>query len=353
MKSSQSKVTIPTQEVSHCPECGSPGQLKFSDCQDLICKLPGSWSFFDCPSCGSLWLNPRPTDEAIPSLYTSAYHFTHGTPTSPLQEPAGVLAKIKFAIKLGIWMQAFGYENLDQQTSFPLLAQLGRVISFIPGQRQRAGYSIRFLHNREAGQRRLLEVGTGNGSFLWLMHSLGWEVEGLEPDPLAAQSARETGLNVITGTIEECELDSSAYDAVILHHVLEHLPNHKSVIEKLVSSIKVGGILISISPNPSSFMAKIFSHNWYGIADTPRHLSLPSPKAYKQLLANKNMSVNVQTTSQIAFWICRESISMKTTGHVGTSQVTFLPYFFTVLEELLLVLNSSLGEEVICVATKK
>ena len=352
MKSSQSKVIIPTQEVSHCPECGSPGQLKFSDCQDLICKLPGSWSFFDCPSCGSLWLNPRPTDEAIPSLYTSAYHFTHGTPTSPLQEPAGVLAKIKFAIKLGIWMQAFGYENLDQHTSFPLLAQLGRVISFIPGQRQRAGYSIRFLHNREAGQRRLLEVGTGNGSFLWLMHSLGWEVEGLEPDPLAAQSARETGLNIIANTIAEANLELVSYDAIVMHHVLEHLPNHKSVIEKLVLSLKSGGTLVSISPNPSGLLSKIYQENWYAL-DAPRHLALPSPKGYQKLLEDQNISINIQTTMQIIFWICRESLSIKSTGAIGSSQKSFLPMVVATLGKFLAVFSSSLGEEVICVATKK
>lgn len=351
MNSSQLDQNISTQKIDQCPECGSSGKIYITDCQDLICKIPGSWTFYQCSSCQSLWLNPSPTPDSIPKLYTNAYHFTHGTPSSPLTEPTGLIPKVKFAIKLGIWMQAFGYEQLERHTSIPHFIRLGRLISFLPGQRQRAGYSIRFLHNRNHDQHRLLEVGTGNGSFLWLMHHLGWEVEGLEPDPLAAQSAQETGLTIIPQTVEAANLSRSHYDAIVLHHVLEHLPDHQSVVKKLVSSLKPGGVLVSISPNPTGIISKVFKESWYAL-DAPRHLSLPSPDGYRKLFQNENVSVKVHTTMQIIFWMCRESLSIQKTGQVSSYNGSLLPQLSVILGSLLSVFNPYLGEEVICVATK-
>ena len=46
------------------------------------------------------------------------------------------------------------------------------------------------------GRGRLLDVGCGNGSYLSLMRTLGWDVAGVDVDPQAVAVCRARGLSV-------------------------------------------------------------------------------------------------------------------------------------------------------------
>ena len=59
-----------------------------------------------------------------------------------------------------------------------------------------AGVHVRDLP-RPTGPARLLDVGAANGEFLLRMRALGWEVAGLEPDPVAASLAQAAGFDVL------------------------------------------------------------------------------------------------------------------------------------------------------------
>lgn len=338
------------ESIPKCPLCNSEGSLLIKNLRDYICGVPGTWSFKKCHQCKSLWIDPRPTKEMIPSLYPRNYCFTHTEPQSPLKSPKGFAQQLKFAVKLGILEQAFGYQGLSHQTSLSWGIALGKLISWFPKMSKWAGYTVRFLSYRSQGH--LLEVGTGNGSFLWLMDKLGWQVTGIEPDPQAAQAAAATGLKIIQCDIEQVELRASSYDAIVLHHVLEHLPNPKNTLTKLVNSLKPGGILVSISPNPIGFIANSFAENWYQL-DPPRHLVLPSPEGYKSMFSKTSVvEVNVSTTMQTAFWMYKESLSLKQTGKPGLYQGWLVPKIFSWLNSMLLYIFPNSGEEVICIAVK-
>ncbi len=342
---------VKTQSVTRCPACNSEGKTLLENCRDRICYLPGNWSFKKCQECDSLWLDPSPTKEMIPSLYPSDYPFTHSQAKKPLQEPQGFIRQLMFAFKLGVLARKFKYPNLDKQTSLPFGFFCGKLLSYLPGVSKSVGYMVRFLSYCPQG--KLLEVGTGNGSFLWLMSKLGWQVEGIEPDPVAAKAAKDTGLNVWQCGIEDADLEAESYDAIVLHHVLEHIPEPKTVLEKLVNCLKPGGVLVCVTPNPVSNAANIFKNNWYGLAETPRHLVLPSPEGYKSMLQKSNTLVKVSTTMKIAFWMYRESLSIQKTGEVGKYQKTLLPKIATILSSFLLPIFPHIGEEVICYATKR
>ena len=49
---------------------------------------------------------------------------------------------------------------------------------------------------------RILDVGCGAGSFLHVARELGASVMGVEPSPVAAERARQFGIEVFTGTLE-------------------------------------------------------------------------------------------------------------------------------------------------------
>ncbi|UZQ55322.1 class I SAM-dependent methyltransferase [Trichothermofontia sichuanensis B231] len=343
---------IKSKNIEYCPICSATGNQELTGCRDYICGLPGTWTFYRCQHCQSLWLNPRPIDEAIPLLYPENYHFTHGQPSYPLQEPSGQWAKFKFAVKLGILESAFGYQGLTQRASNKLATRIGKVLGKIPGQSGQAGYAVRFLH-KPAGTPKLLEVGSGNGSFLWLMQELGWQVEGIEPDPYAAQASKMIGLNVKQGSVENAHLEPENYDAIVLHHVLEHLPNPKSTLLRLIEALRPKGVLVSISPNPVGILERLFKNNWYA-ADSPRHLVLPSPKGLRFIFntANIDAKVSIRTTMQIAFWVYQESLSIQKYSKVGQYKSNFYLKFPALLFSKLPWLFPYSGEEVICIAIK-
>jgi|688.fasta_scaffold166773_3 2-polyprenyl-3-methyl-5-hydroxy-6-metoxy-1,4-benzoquinol methylase len=339
------------ESVSQCPACNSLESAYFIENRhDYVCGLSGTWSFRKCHKCKSLWIDPRPIKEMIPFLYPENYTFTHGQPANPLKEPDGFLQRLLFAIKLGTLDQLFGYKGISSKASLSWGVALGKIISYFPRISKRAGYTVRYLSCIPSGN--LLEVGVGNGSFLWLMSALGWQVTGIEPDPEAAKAATATGLTIIPCDIESAELQDSYYDAIVLHHVLEHLPNPRIALSKLVKSLKSGGTLVSISPNPAGLIADLFGQNWYQL-DPPRHLVLPTSQGYKSLLEEELVELNISTTMQTSFWIFKESLSLRYTGKTGTYQGWLLPKIFSWISSFFLSVKPNSGEEVICVAVKK
>jgi 2-polyprenyl-3-methyl-5-hydroxy-6-metoxy-1,4-benzoquinol methylase len=342
--------SLKLEPVQSCPVCGSNGYVRLEGCRDHICGLSGNWSFRKCQQCDSLWIDPRPTKEMISYLYPDNYCFTHTQPEAPLKEPEGFFNKLRFSAKLAILEHKFGYKGLSQQASLSLGIKLGKFIRFLPGIPKWAGYTVRFLPYYPQG--RLLEVGAGNGQFLWLMNELGWHVEGIEPDPKAAQAAAVTGLKLIKCGVEDVDLEPSSYDAIVLHHVLEHLPDPKTVLKKLEYSLKPGGVLVSISPNPVGIIASCFKNNWYEL-DAPRHFILPSRKGYEFMLEGTKFQVKVYTILQIFFWICRESLSIHQTGIVGKYTGWLVPKILGLFTSILLPFFPDLGEEVVCYAVKE
>jgi SAM-dependent methyltransferase len=95
----------------------------------------------------------------------------------------------------------------------------------------------------------LLDVGTGIGQFLHHARKEFTDVEGLEISSSAIQIAREKyRLDIRRGTIENLDFDKK-YDHITLFHVLEHVHDPKSVLEKCRSLLTDDGLLVIAAPN--------------------------------------------------------------------------------------------------------
>jgi len=111
-----------------------------------------------------------------------------------------------------------------------------------------------FLHTHLPTPGRLLEIGPGNGRLLHLTRQAGWKGEGLELSSFMAKSVTERlGIPVLVANIEEPDLadrlEGKPYDLIILRHVLEHLPNPKSVLTTLRSLLTENGHILLEFPN--------------------------------------------------------------------------------------------------------
>ncbi len=114
---------------------------------------------------------------------------------------------------------------------------------------------------------KILEIGCGVGISLKEISQRGFKVCGIEPSITASQRGRETGMNIITGYFPDVDL-SESFDAVIMAHVLEHIPEPYNFLKK-VAMIAPGGSILIVQSNCRGLMPRIQKENWH--AWVPEH----------------------------------------------------------------------------------
>jgi 2-polyprenyl-3-methyl-5-hydroxy-6-metoxy-1,4-benzoquinol methylase len=110
--------------------------------------------------------------------------------------------------------------------------------------------------------RRLLDVGAHVGVFVEVAQQRGWDAWGLEPSRWAVDVGRERGLKMIQGGLRDAELDSSAYDAVTMWDVVEHLLDPQNELREAARVLKPGGVLLAHTINIDSTFAHVMGRYW-------------------------------------------------------------------------------------------
>ena len=107
---------------------------------------------------------------------------------------------------------------------------------------------------RSGGERRLLDVGAGTGQLLALARERGWAVAAVEPSGDACQSLREQfGAGSVVGRdLADLRDGVESYDAVIMAHVIEHLPDPLAALRSAWRLLAPGGRLVVATPNEAS-----------------------------------------------------------------------------------------------------
>jgi 2-polyprenyl-3-methyl-5-hydroxy-6-metoxy-1,4-benzoquinol methylase len=118
---------------------------------------------------------------------------------------------------------------------------------------------------------RLLDVGCGDGRFLAIARDCGWAVTGLEPDPVAADRARQRDLDVRVGGLEALADESSSFDAITLSHVIEHVHEPLKTLQDCYRLLRPSGRIWIETPNLESLGHLYFGEHWRGL-EAPRHL---------------------------------------------------------------------------------
>jgi 2-polyprenyl-3-methyl-5-hydroxy-6-metoxy-1,4-benzoquinol methylase len=102
---------------------------------------------------------------------------------------------------------------------------------------------------------RIIEIGTGTGSFPILCALAGYDCEGLEISQQLINHAhawgKELGVepNIRLGNVETTDLGESVYDVLIASSVFEHIEFWRPALKKMYRALKPGGALFFESTN--------------------------------------------------------------------------------------------------------
>ena len=227
-----------------CVICGSARTVVFrTDVRDLEYSVtpPRPFAELRCDSCGSQFLGPRPTEAELPPFYPSDYH--------AYNENHGALQK-----------QLVKYRARSRAKFY------GTLMTERPG--------------------RLFDVGAGDcRHFDALRQDLDVECAGIEIQPDVVAKGRALGYDIIEGTLEQADLTeySGRYDVVSMNHILEHVVEPRTMLERSFDLLRPGGHVIGQLPTVDSWEASIFGRNWGGY-HYPRHLQIPSKAGLAKLL---------------------------------------------------------------------
>lgn len=233
-----------------CPICKSNNtRLYRTDVTDLeyFVVPPRHFVMQKCRDCQSEFLAPRPRESELPPFYPSDYHAYN-------ENHSGVA-------RLLVQMRA----------------------------RSRARFYGRLLPGRHG---RIFDVGTGDcRHFDELRRFLDVECAGVEIQPDVAAKGRERGYEVIEGSLETADLTGHVgrYDIVSMNHVLEHVVDPHTMLERAYDLLSPGGYVIGQLPTVSSWENRVFGRNWGGY-HYPRHLQIPSKSGLFGLMEDVGLS---------------------------------------------------------------
>lgn len=345
-----------------CPLCESRTASLYPNLRDELYGSLGVWHLHRCSNaaCGLGSLQPPPTSAEILAAYES-YH-THA-PAEQLdsQAQASLLRILWAGARERFQARRFGYTPKSlpafENTAATALSWL---IPLLPGHRADFETSVFYLDAPAAlsaatdAAPRLLEVGCGNGKLLGRMEEFGWQVTGTDFDDNAVAAARTQNLDVRHGPLAAQGFEPHSFTAIVLKHVIEHIPEPVAELRLCANLLKPGGKLILLTPNLAGRGHARWQKHWRGL-EPPRHLHLFTPEALKLALEQGGLNVETLRTTGRTRNAFRESLDAERLtlgkGNMATLPALMLAELDEWLEAIMRLRDPLCGNELLAIAT--
>jgi SAM-dependent methyltransferase len=247
-----------------------------------------SFQYVRCRACGLVYLNPRVRPSEVGRFYTASY-VSHSEPgrTVTAARPSATPARrrtLPHWLRVRTWLR-LRFEHA-RNPRFPSGVMTRFLVALFRRTRFARGGPLLF----PGDGLELLDVGCGVGRLLARYRELGWTVAGVEPSANAVQACLERGLNVRHGLLKASDWGRARFDAVVLVHVFEHIPEPRELLAEVREVLKPDGILYMSMPNERSVASRLFRKYWIG-SDVPRHYYLYGPATLSRLLGEEGFEV--------------------------------------------------------------
>ncbi len=226
-----------------------------------------------------------PIEEDIHKAYHEYYTHHQGTKKS-----ISLSRRFRHSLDNSYLSRRYGYHIVPERRA----KFFGLVRCLSLEKRAALDFSVMYLSAQADG--RLLEVGCGSGDMLKIMQELGWQVEGVDFDPLAVENAKSKGLRVFHGTLEAQAYPDDHFDAVTMSHIIEHVHDPEQLLCECYRILKPGGRLVLVTPNSDSWGHRKFAVTWLHL-DPPRHLHVFNPRSLTDLAQKAGFRIERSLTS--------------------------------------------------------
>ncbi|HEU4531359.1 MAG TPA: class I SAM-dependent methyltransferase [Steroidobacteraceae bacterium] len=145
------------------------------------------------------------------------------------------------------------------------------------------------------GRARVLDVGAGNGYFVFLARSeFGFDAQGVEISDAEIRYAREQfGVELLKSPLAALPTD---HDVVCSFNVIEHVADPAGLLQDLHARLRPGGSLFLSTPNPACIHRRRSGLRNWGMVDPPHHINLFPRRALQELLELSGFSIDSYTT---------------------------------------------------------
>jgi 2-polyprenyl-3-methyl-5-hydroxy-6-metoxy-1,4-benzoquinol methylase len=297
-----------------------------------------------------------PTEAEIGKAYQSYY--THALSTAGPPPPApGRIAHLMNRAGAAYLQGKLGYrQGLGSPKLRWFYLPAAALLSVVPGGRDFVEGLACFLRAPRPGG-RLLDVGFGDGSTLVRMRELGWDVVGIETDPVCVANSRALGLDTRQGTLKAHAFQDASFDAIHASHVLEHVHDPLGLLRECHRILKPGGVVVMTTPNLASWGHRRFGAGWVPL-DSPRHVMLFSPQNARTILRKAGFRTGlVRSTARVSFMYFGMTELYRRLGRLDG--LTSWPAWAVrramvhhVIENLLMLVNPQAGDELLLIAKK-
>ena len=229
--------------LAACPACDSPTRRPWfhKEMDGVTFKLDR------CCTCGTGFVNPRPSMEYLKSIYAKTGH--------------GSKSLISFDEVMAGEIE-FPNSTVDAQ----------RIIK----------YAQKLLGRRKNLQ--LLDIGSGYGFFSRAGIAAGFQVTAVNPASLENSIFKQlNGFDPIPRFFEEVDFGAEKFDLVILSQILEHLLDPRQILLRVNSLLNRGGVVAIAVPNVEAILIKILKSR-SSFLGLPEHLTHFSFKGLEAIL---------------------------------------------------------------------
>ena len=260
-----------------CRICGTPTSDKPLRVKEMMFGFREEFAYFVCPSCGCLQIDRHPVDM---SKYYPSNYYSFRKRESTVRRCVRISRDRYAVFGKGLLGKAV-YRRYPN----PALQLLGA--------------------NKPARDARILDVGSGSGSFLFALKDIGFtNLVGVDPyvgDDVAAGPVRIFRRRILDLPPGE------KYDFIFFNHSLEHIWNQVETLSKTALVLTGDGVCILRMPVKTDAIWKRYGVDWWQI-DAPRHFHIHTLQSFTLLARQCGLAVRkvIFDSTEFQFWVSEQ-----------------------------------------------